>query len=241
MECACLKWDPYAIKEWIKEPEKLPNVSWTDLTCYMVATPSPYTQETIKAWKGMLDSKNFVASGWVHDLSLYSFKTAGSHEKFLIKAKVKHSQRVSSTFLLPWVIIDESGTVETAHYTCMAGLGEACTHIAATVTCVINAVEARMKAGTSCTSQPCYWLPVKRDVVAADILDISFSKPNKRRKVTPECPINVGIEPPSENEVHVFFKKINGASSKPAILKIIPPYRAVCSFDLQCTVPKTPT
>lgn len=48
LECACLKWDPYAIKEWIKEPEKLPNVSWTDLTCYMVATPSPYTQETIK-------------------------------------------------------------------------------------------------------------------------------------------------------------------------------------------------
>uniref|UniRef100_A0A1X7V403 Uncharacterized protein n=1 Tax=Amphimedon queenslandica TaxID=400682 RepID=A0A1X7V403_AMPQE len=153
----------------------------------------------------MLDSKNFVASGWVHDLSLYSFKTAGSYKKFSIEAKVTHHISVKHSEK----VFNESGTVETAHCTCRAGLGEAYTYIAATVT---RAVEAKNEKGTSCTSQSCYWLPVKKDVVAADILDISFIKPKKRRKVTPECPLKVGIEPPSD-KVHNFLEKINVASS----------------------------
>uniref|UniRef100_A0A1X7VNI4 Uncharacterized protein n=1 Tax=Amphimedon queenslandica TaxID=400682 RepID=A0A1X7VNI4_AMPQE len=83
-----LKVDPYSIKnsEWEKSPELLPAISWSDVTVYMISTPSPYTGEALKAWKGMLDSEGFVTAGWVHDLLLHSFDV-NNLRKFVIKAK----------------------------------------------------------------------------------------------------------------------------------------------------------
>ena len=34
---------------------------------------------------------------------------------------MKHSQRISATPLLPWVIVEKQGTIVAAHCTCMAG------------------------------------------------------------------------------------------------------------------------
>lgn len=42
-----------------------------------------------------------------------------------------HSQRLSDVPLSPWIIIQPDGKVLAAHCNCMAGLGEACTHVAA--------------------------------------------------------------------------------------------------------------
>lgn len=78
--------DPYALKvdAWCREPDKLPNIAWSDVMMYMVCTPSPHTKEEIKvqltvysrvvimiykAWKGTLDAEGFVAAGWVHNMS----------------------------------------------------------------------------------------------------------------------------------------------------------------------------
>lgn len=70
----------------------------------------------LQAWNSMLDADGFVHSGWVHDLLVHQF----ANDKFVIKGKVifffysatfqysvplfqvKHSQRLSSTPLLPW-------------------------------------------------------------------------------------------------------------------------------------------
>lgn len=83
----------------------------------------------------MLDADGFVQSGWVHDLLLHQF----SYDKCVIKGKViflfnntlfisslsllqvKHSQRLSSTPLLPWSIVMMDGDILAAHCTCMAG------------------------------------------------------------------------------------------------------------------------
>lgn len=44
-------------------------------------------------------------------------------------------------------------------------LGEACSHIATVLTCIVKAGEARMKSGSdACTSQKCMWLPPARNV-----------------------------------------------------------------------------
>uniref|UniRef100_A0A669BUI7 SWIM-type domain-containing protein n=1 Tax=Oreochromis niloticus TaxID=8128 RepID=A0A669BUI7_ORENI len=42
-----------------------------------------------------------------------------------------HSQRMNETALQPWVIVSTNGRVEAAHCTCMAGVAETCTHVAA--------------------------------------------------------------------------------------------------------------
>ena len=42
--------DPYTIDDalWTREPETIPQFSWSDVMLYMVSTPSPYTKEAIK-------------------------------------------------------------------------------------------------------------------------------------------------------------------------------------------------
>ena len=64
---------------------------------------------------------------------MYTFlkqkKTVGT--LFLFTDIVKHSQSLSVTPLKVWVTTYSSGEVVCAHCTCMAGIGEACTHIAA--------------------------------------------------------------------------------------------------------------
>lgn len=86
---------------------------------------------------------------------------------------------------MPWAILDQQG-VAAAHCTCMAGydvidvwyfcviveynyyvyrLGETCSHVAAILSCVVEAVEARKAQGSSsCTSQKCTWLSSARNV-----------------------------------------------------------------------------
>ena len=40
--------DPYVIENWTEDPESIPRLAWSDVTLYMVSTPSPYTKEAIK-------------------------------------------------------------------------------------------------------------------------------------------------------------------------------------------------
>ena len=67
------------------------------------------------------------------------------------------------------------------HCDCMAGLGEACSHIAA----ILFTLEANVQARKSllCTSMPCSWLPPSfKSVAFAAISDIDFSDPERRMK-----------------------------------------------------------
>ena len=56
-----------------------------------------------------------------------------------------------------WVAIKHSGEIICAHCTCMAGLRETCSHVAA----LLFTAEAnfQFKQQTSSTSLPCAWLP----------------------------------------------------------------------------------
>ena len=49
--------------------------------------------------------------------------------KYLLQ--VRHSQRANDTPLVTWVICEGDGVIESAHCTCMAGLGEVCSHVGA--------------------------------------------------------------------------------------------------------------
>lgn len=42
--------DPYSLpkESWVGEPEKIPEVSWSDMFLYMIQTPSAYTKEEMK-------------------------------------------------------------------------------------------------------------------------------------------------------------------------------------------------
>ena len=67
------------------------------------------------------------------------------------------SQRLNDNPHMPWVAINLKGTsVKTAHCTCMAGLGESCSHIGA----LLFKLEAAIRAGftkKACTDVACTW------------------------------------------------------------------------------------
>jgi hypothetical protein len=58
--------------------------------------------------------------------------------------------------LQPWIIAEKDERILAAHCTCMAGLGEACTHVAA----LLFAVDASVKLRDSktVTDEKSYWL-----------------------------------------------------------------------------------
>ena len=91
-----------------------PDVLYADIYNYLI--PSEYTH-------------NYFVNGWVSNLNVT--KTGGRPANYLFLANVKHSQSLSSPSLKVWVAFKASGEVLCAHCTCMAGLGEACSHIAA--------------------------------------------------------------------------------------------------------------
>ena len=79
----------------------------------------------MKSYKSM-DGYNFFIQGWVGNLQVQVECKA-----VVVKASVRHSQSIASPLLHPWVAAERNGTIICAHCTCMAGLGEACSHIAA--------------------------------------------------------------------------------------------------------------
>ena len=58
--------------------------------------------------------------------------------------------------LQPWIGIKSNGTIICAYCNCMVGLGEACSHIAATLYAVMAGIQLQQE--TSCTSIQCQWL-----------------------------------------------------------------------------------
>ena len=119
--------------------------------------------------------------GWVGNLVVC--RVPSRQHVFMVTARVRHSQRVSATPVHAWVAVEQVGVVLYAHCTCMAGLGEACSHIAA----ILFTLDAntRTKQMTSCTSLPCSWLPpTLSSVPYAQIADIDFSAPMQKRKKT---------------------------------------------------------
>lgn len=112
----------------------------------------------------------------------------------------------------------------------MAGLGEACSHIAAVLSALVNASDMRNRSGVdACTSKPCSWLPPAHNVTPAPVKDIMFLSPANSRKrslSSDESQVSTSrkIDLTLDSEQQMFFKQINRAKNKPAILKIINPY-----------------
>ena len=82
-----------------------------------------------------MDSYNFFLNGWVNDVVVVN---TGKPRNFLFLSSIKHSQSLSLAPLKVWLVITVDGEVLCGHCTGMAGLGEACSHVAA----VLFATEA---------------------------------------------------------------------------------------------------
>ena len=100
-------------------------------------------------------------NGWVTLLILFPLLTG---VRFICLPHVWSILKAFLPSLKTWTANKQLAEVACVYCTCMAGIGETCSHIAA----VLFTVEANMnmKQQFSCTSLPCSWLPSSFQSVA---------------------------------------------------------------------------
>ena len=214
--------DPYSMAD--KGTPSATTVEWPataygDIYNFLINSTSLFTRETLKAYKSM-EGYKYLASGWVTDLRVLKLSS------FLITAKVRHSQSLQDPFLLPWVCAEDNGTVLCAHCTCMAGLGEACSHIAAVLFAID--VRNRIDEDTSCTSVPCWWTDLSsKDALYAPTAEIDFTHPKRKLynsgAKTRAVEVSEPCQKPSANELAEFYEEL-GECKNPSILSLQPAF-----------------
>lgn len=148
---------------------------------------------------------------------------------------MRHSQRCNAGLLSCWLIIENTGEVCCAHCTCMAGLGEVCTHVAAVLFYLETA--ARINGIPSCTQQQCQWVvpSFQHNIPYSPIKSIDFtSAKTKKRKLNDGTPLHpptpsissksLTVQAPEECEVNTFLQKLSQCGTKPSVLSLTPPY-----------------
>ncbi|XP_033754238.1 uncharacterized protein LOC117337378 [Pecten maximus] len=170
--------DPYEVpkQKFNSDHKNLPAIVYIDILNYLVTSTSAYTYEQLRAFKS-LDAYNQFVNGWVTDV-----KSLAANDKVLVTGRVRHSQRMNDTPLRPWVIASPSGIIDCAHCDCMAGLGEACTHVGALLFYSMEAY--RLSKEKTVTQDKAYWLlPSSLDKVPySEIRDIDFTTAETQKK-----------------------------------------------------------
>ncbi|XP_019861952.1 PREDICTED: uncharacterized protein LOC109590481 [Amphimedon queenslandica] len=173
--------DPYLPENnvhFTSEMRNWPNLEFGHIFTYFVTRPGLFTQEQLMSWK-QLEAYNYYKSGHVRTIFCRFFGRGG--RKFvLLKALVNPSQKSPDKANSAWVITKPDGTIICGHCTCMAGLGESCSHVAA----VLFKVECAVRLGhTSVTAQKCLWNEsFVSKITPSTVLDINFKRPKCRRE-----------------------------------------------------------
>ena len=144
-----------------------------------------------------------------------------------------HSQRLGDPPLRPWISIKLDGEVVCAHCTCIAGVGEACSHIGATLFALETSI--KLLKNTACTSMPCEWLRTSAQKIEyAEGASIEFVSPRRKfnevrcesigRGRTHRRPTSASLVPPTSTEATGFYASLAATGSKCSVLSIVSPY-----------------
>ncbi|KAM7309489.1 uncharacterized protein ISCGN_013120 [Ixodes scapularis] len=178
---------------------------------YLVFSVSYATLQEMKAFKS-LESHNYFTSGWVKGPSARGM----SGDRTLLLSEVNHSQRLRETPAKVWILVHGDGSIITAHCTCMAGAGEACSHIGAKLFAVETIV--RIRDSSTCTQKENRWLPAYTSTVEYKRLrEIDFSSARSKKKRLQGCgeeeavaSMRLPIPEPSEDELRRLYDCGNG-------------------------------
>eukprot|EP00794_Sanderia_malayensis_P004485 gene4485-5080_t len=227
-----IKIDPWLIPKAKLDPECLLPLEACDLLSYVVLETSFYTNKQFKAYRS-LQAYNQMASGFIK-----SVEGIVINDKYVILGQVKHSQRMNDPLVKCWVIGEKTGTVCSAHCTCMAGLGECCSHVASIL--FYLEVTGRVKDQLSCTQVKCNWIVPKfsKDIEYLPIADINFAPSKKLKDEMDKKVANINqnqqsqikmqnstrskrIEEPTKEDLSAYYTSLSKCKSKAVALSLI--------------------
>ncbi|CAN7989956.1 unnamed protein product [Ixodes pacificus] len=194
-----------------------PRLEIGDIYVYLVEGICFYTREQFKSYK-LEDGYNLFLSGKIRDACSFG-ATIENARIVLITGQVEASQTLGK-YHQPWAVVKKEGTVLSAHCTCMAGLGEACSHVAA----LLFRVEVDVKFGIhdpSSTSVECRWITASSTAQASRVASIDFIKPSKRRRLnTISTPKEVSSHPEATAEqLKDFLKAVKKLAPDTLVLR----------------------
>ena len=231
--------DPFIIPCEEFNPECLPPIEQSDLFGYLVLQTSYYTNDQFKNYRS-LEAYNQVVSGFV--ASVGGRIISG---KYVVAAKVRHSQRMNDPLVNVWIITESEGAIISAHCSgCKAGLAESCSHVASAMMYI--ECWARINGKMACTQVKCSWLlpTYVNEVTYERVRDIDFTSAKKlkenldikidsldqnkaaSRESQPSCQAQTGIpsQLASTEEMNKFLAALNLCETKPVVLSLIDPY-----------------
>ncbi|KAL3887568.1 hypothetical protein ACJMK2_027507 [Sinanodonta woodiana] len=203
--------DPYQVKlkKFSAKEEQLPDVTFGDIIMYLVNGTSAYTFGQFKAYK-----------------SLKAYNNPEGCANAIVTAKVSHSQRLNAKPLEPWII---ASPILHLRYsivsTCMAGLGESCSHIAA----LLFYIEEmhKYKERVSVTGKFAYWKkPNKKSVEYKELICIDFRSATKLKLIILMMVIlNVSAVPAAGiSDMKQLLQILEKNNKKPAIMTLVEPF-----------------
>ena len=133
-----------------------------------------------------------------------------------------------------WVAVQQDGVVLFGHCSCMAGLGEVCSHVGAVLFDTLAAVNKAK--GTTCTDASCYWsgpsIAATRKVDCCQGSDIQFTKKQRTEnsadgstsQLPTSTPSTSKLPPPTEEECKKLYEALASIESKEkcAVLSMVP-------------------
>ncbi|XP_045071143.1 uncharacterized protein LOC123484643 [Coregonus clupeaformis] len=166
-----------------------PNITYSKICSYFV-------QSMAIDGKAMDNLKASEAYQYLHSNKVgcvMSYK----HDRFVyLKANVEPSQCLNNAWHNAWVLVTEAGEVKTVGCTCVAGPGRSCSHSAAILWKVENAVR-QGKTGRACTDGQNQWnAGSKRNAGQRKMKYVRFKRPNRKGLYQP--PSSTTPEPAQE-------------------------------------------
>lgn len=145
---------------------------------------------------------------------------------------MNHSQGLSQTPLTAWVLAKSDGEILAAHCTCMAGNGEACSHVAALL--FYMQYVARARQDRSCTDTDNSWLPPHiRKIHARPVSEMDFaSSAMKKRQLEADMNTSSTVKldtrqtapAPTEEEWTCFLSSLIKAGHRPVVASTHPAF-----------------
>ncbi|XP_048091752.1 uncharacterized protein LOC125289110 [Alosa alosa] len=126
-----------------------PDVSYVDIINYFVLSEG-VDGETLRNYKST------EAYNYLHSNKIGKILCTKYNEFIFLKAEVEPSQSINKPKQLAWIMTRPIGIIETVGCSCIAGLGKSCSHAAAVIWKVQNAVVSG-KTGLACTDTQRRW------------------------------------------------------------------------------------